>query len=73
VFIELPDPHPGRCQNYRMMRDANGYPASVRCLEYEGFPHVCRFPQPVLKIGVGSTDVCYSADMHPQKWIRPEA
>ncbi len=40
--ITLPDPHPGRCLNHRVVRGQ-----SLRCLNYEIVPHVCEFPEPV--------------------------
>lgn len=41
-----PDLYPGRCCNYRPSVNSYGYPASVRCLELDDVPHVCRFPTP---------------------------
>lgn len=43
-IIVIPDKYPGRCRNLRPERDVYGYPITVRCLEFEGERHVCRFP-----------------------------
>jgi hypothetical protein len=42
--IHLPDPHPGRCLNFR--HDTGRAGRLRRCLEMEGTKHVCRFDPP---------------------------
>lgn len=71
MTLYVPDPHPGRCQNLRMVTHSDGYIENLRCLDYEGTEHVCQFPEPEHSI--------YSAQEHkpwvrpkPKPWVRPE-
>jgi hypothetical protein len=43
-FIVVPDPHPGRCKNYRSVTHNDGHVEPLRCLDYEAVPHQCTFP-----------------------------
>lgn len=44
-YVTVPDPHPGRCLNFRS--GGQPYFESRRCLELEGdVGHVCRFEAP---------------------------
>lgn len=45
MYHILPDPHPGRCLNFR--HDTGPEGKARRCLEREGTRHECRFePEP---------------------------
>ncbi len=62
------DPYPGRCLNYRPSVNAYGCPASVRCLELDDVPHVCRFPAPPSRLPSCSMSVSRPA---PMPWVPP--
>lgn len=67
--IYVPDPNPGRCLNHRQRGDE-----MVRCLDYEGRPHVCTFPEPPLK-GLtghswGPNQAIYTLK-EPKPWVKP--
>jgi hypothetical protein len=68
MYIVQPDPHPGRCPNYR---PGNYSQESVRCLEYAATEHVCRFPEP--RTLVTETGSCHSyTKPQPAPWVRPD-
>ena len=68
MYLITPDPYPGRCLNHRL--DVASM-SQVRCLDYEGTRHVCRFP----KIHAPSKDVQYSTSIYsntkPKPWVAP--
>jgi hypothetical protein len=67
MFIEIPDEHPGRCRNQRVVF-VNGYPETLRCLDYEAVQHVCAFPEPPLRVA----SVTYTLGGDTKKaWVRP--
>jgi hypothetical protein len=64
----VPDSNPGRCLNYRTGRDANGYAASKRCLDYEGHQSACRFlPDPEIR----SASQGIYVSKPPGPWVSP--
>lgn len=70
MILNLPDPHPGRCLNYREGRDYMGYPVPKRCLDYEGHDGRCRFqedPAPGPRLGEGGIYVA----PEPKAWVSP--
>ena len=67
TFI-VPDPHPGRCQNYRTVNHGNGQAEHLRCLDYENVEHVCSFPSP-MSTPTQSLGV-YTAPK-PEPWEKP--
>jgi hypothetical protein len=70
MFIDLPDPHPGRCKNHRYVF-VDGYPDSLRCLDYEGTPHVCSFPTPMNRTLHNNYHVWQGSQPVPQVWVKP--
>lgn len=73
MHYTLPDPHPGRCKNYRDGKDCYGNPASKRCLGYEMVSHVCEFePEPERIESVAGW--CQSSSFtpaEPKPWVSP--
>jgi hypothetical protein len=70
MHIIEPDPHPGRCENYRSVVHSDGYVETLRCLDYEGTEHICSFPEPEHRvITVGGYTYTPQA---PQRWIKPD-
>jgi hypothetical protein len=71
VNITIPDRHPGRCCNLRISRHRPG--VYLRCLDYEGTPHVCTFeadsPPRLQYTGWG---LVYT-DPKPKPWVKPGA
>lgn len=68
MFIEIPDEHPGRCRNQRVVW-VNGCPESLRCLGYEAVEHVCEFPEPPR---VSTVKFSYTSVIpEPKAWVRP--
>lgn len=65
--ISIPDQHPGRCNNLRHSRYRPG--VMLRCIDYEGTPHVCAFEQESPPITTGIYTVTAPA---PKPWVRPE-
>ena len=65
MITHMDDPYPGRCRNHRTV----GMDV-LRCLDYEGVPHVCTFPE--VKQRVPSPGV-YSTGGHwkPSPWVKP--
>jgi hypothetical protein len=68
MYIEVPDPHPGRCRNYRY-----SHPGWERCLDYDNRPHTCRFPEPTsATTGTSSYTLTWSTSTSPPKpWVMP--
>lgn len=69
MYIEMPDPHPGRCRNYRYVGNE-----SYRCLDYDNRPHVCRFPEYTISTtsGTGSASITYTIPkVEPKPWVAP--
>lgn len=67
-YITAPDPFPGRCRNHRAVPFTL---ESLRCLDYEGTEHVCRFPEPppnTPQVGRWAQ----SNTVTPKPWVRPE-
>lgn len=68
-YVTSPDPHPGRCPNFR----SDGPPTftSRRCLEREDdFGHVCRFDPP--RPAVSQSSVGWSTgSAKPKPWVAP--
>lgn len=70
-FMTTPDPHPGRCPNYRSKVHPDGYLEAARCLEYDATEHVCRFPAFVHQASPGG--IAYSQQtVAPKPWVRPD-
>ena len=69
MYVTIPDPHPGRCLNFR----AKLYGAGMkRCLDYENSRHVCSFEvekQP--RITHDHSSLIYTQEP-PKPWVRPE-
>lgn len=70
MHTEMPDPHPGRCKNFRTVW-VSGYPETIRCLDYEGTAHVCHFPPPADRSLSNSHNVWVGGQPLPQPWIKP--
>lgn len=76
MYVRLPDPNPGRCENYRSVMHSDGRVETLRCLDYEGTKHICEFPEP-LHIASdprwGGNSYSYS-EKHdrPQPWVKPQ-
>jgi hypothetical protein len=68
--ITMPDPHPGRCKNFRSITHSDTYIETLRCLEYENEPHRCRFPK--ITHVVASNIFQTSDTPQPKPWVRPE-
>lgn len=66
-MVEHYDPHPGRCRSFRPVP---GSLESVRCLDYEGTDHICRFP-PRKPAMTTATSATYSRT-DPKPWVRPD-
>lgn len=67
--IYMPDPNPGRCKNHRSEGEE-----TLRCLDYEGTPHVCSFPKPLAerrKDWGGWSTMTIQAPPKPQPWVKP--
>ena len=69
-FIHVPDPDIGRCQNVRHVTHGDGYMETLRCLDYEGMPHVCEFPKARHVVSSGSHSMTYSPPK-PRRWVKP--
>jgi len=65
MYIQMPDPNPGRCLNFR--HDTGPYGKARRCLEAEGTKHVCRFDPPERR---PASERIYQASA-PEPWIVP--
>lgn len=71
-FHVLSDPFPGRCRNFRTVGHANGQSESLRCLDYEGTPHVCEFPPSrVNASSTGYATYATSTPAPPKPWVKP--
>lgn len=70
MHIEAPDPHPGRCRNVRSCWQ-NDHIVTMRCLDYEGTPHVCSFPRPPVQMSRASGHV-FQSTPQPKPWVKPE-
>lgn len=66
MTIYLPDPHPGRCFNYRLV---NGQ--TLRCLDYEGTRHVCDFPGAILPFQWPQGNQMTSSNSEAEPWVKP--
>ena len=72
-YVTQPDPHPGRCKNFR--HDTGPYGRARRCLEAEGTQHECRF-EPVSQEeldrswGRASSGASYQK-VEPTPWVVP--
>lgn len=71
MYIELPDPDPGRCLNARW--DPRTH-QSYRCTQYEGVPHICKFNIPVEVTTGGGwlSQAITTTAVTPKRWVRPE-
>lgn len=73
-YIVLPDEHPGRCKNVRSHTHPNGHAETLRCLDYEGKPHVCSFPEPQY-VYIDTTSwggqLSSSTPAKPKPWVKP--
>jgi hypothetical protein len=71
MTIILPDPFPGRCKNHRWVGDT-----SVRCLEYEGTSHVCKFPKSLPPTDATrkyqQSSSLSGSVINPKPWVKPE-
>lgn len=43
MYINLSDPEPHRCPNFRMVTDSSGTPRQERCKKPSMPPHFCEF------------------------------
>lgn len=70
MYVNMPDPHPGRCQNLRPSKNRIGQ--FLRCLGYEGKPHECHFEQEMIVMRDGPI---YSGQIvstqKPEPWKDP--
>lgn len=72
MILNLPDPHPGRCTNYRTGKDAFGYPRSKRCLDYEGHDSRCKFPDDPKPVSIDMQTVWGGTQQaKPEPWVSP--
>lgn len=73
MILNLPDPHPGRCKNYRAGSDCYGMPNSKRCLGYEMKSHVCEFePDPErTSVPMGWGQASSFTPPEPVPWVSP--
>lgn len=67
----MPDPHPGRCLNYRTKTHSDGYIESLRCLDYEGTEHVCSFPSSTHVTITGQWQSWAGAQVDSKPWVKP--
>lgn len=70
-FVRLPDPNPGRCENFRTLHHADGFVEVVRCLDYEASRHVCAFPEPEHRV-VEVNGYTMPTAQTPVPWVRPD-
>lgn len=71
MYINSPDPHPGRCQNLRPSTVKPG--TFLRCLDYEGLKHVCSFEKetpPNFAHSVVGGNIYTPAQ--PKPWVKPK-
>lgn len=67
MYINTPDPHPGRCRN---LRPSDAHPGSfLRCLDYEGLKHVCSFEKETIHSAIDTT--IYQSVVKPKPWVKP--
>lgn len=66
-----PDPHPGRCKNTRQHMGPFAQVTILRCLDYEGTPHVCEFPKPPEAVQ-GDWGTYSIPKPQPKRWVKPE-
>lgn len=69
-YIKLPDPYPGRCQNYRTHQHSDGHIETLRCIDYENTPHQCIFPEP--KYVVSTDHNIFTSNNNPEPWVKPK-
>lgn len=74
-IIHLPDLDIGRCKNIRSITHGDGYIETLRCLDYEGVPHVCTFP-PERHVssgdyGWGAGSISTYTPPKPKPWVKP--
>ena len=64
MLITLPDPHPGRCLNFR---------SGKRCLDYDGHDSKCQFPPEEKKPYESNWDqIGWSLKpVEPEPWVAP--
>lgn len=73
MHVDVPDPDVGRCKNVRLYRHANSEVEYLRCLDYEGTPHVCSFPTPLPRSSSsGWSSATYYTVPKPKPWVKPE-
>lgn len=68
MIIHVPDPHPGRCLNYRRDPSDSYGLRNLRCLKREGHTEACRFPSPPPQI---STDWSTYVQAEAEEWVDP--
>ena len=67
--ILIPDPHPGRCQNFRY---DGRIKTTKRCLDYDGHDGACLFPEPGLPpMTVQTSQVATYQPRPPEPWVSP--
>lgn len=68
--VNVPDPNPGRCLNFRRSKY---HPGMIRCLDYENVPHICSFEveKPPLITHDHSAAFAYMKD-EPKPWVKPD-
>ena len=68
MYIEIPDPHPGRCHNHRPVGHE-----FLRCVDYEDHPHICRFPEPRPTTTSSAMTYTYTlTQAEIKRWVAPE-
>ena len=68
----LPDPHPGRCKNYRQDQfdPVTGIPLTRRCLKLDLHEGSCRF-EPKKEFNLAQTHSWHSRIEEPKPWVEP--
>lgn len=69
-YIHLPDPHPGRCQNFRRDPGDDYGVKTLRCLQREGHDSKCRFPPASKRLP--SSGISHPSAVKPEPWTPPE-
>ena len=63
MIINMPDPHPGRCRNWR---------DGERCLDHDGTEHVCSFRKPMPTPPEFWNQSSSQTTAKPKPWIKPK-
>lgn len=72
MHVTLPDPHPGRCPNFRTYGpDMGSRIVHLRCLEREFPAHICRFPEPPRERNDWASGSYVWQRPEPKEWVPP--